>query len=45
MDRAIGEATFFLGPKSKFSQMGNMLQDPKHEKFKVKTEDDISVSP
>jgi hypothetical protein len=30
--------------KSKFSQFEAMLEDPKSEKYKVKTEDDITVS-
>lgn len=37
-----GEVIFFLGMKSKFSQFEAMLEDPKSEKYKVKTEDDIT---
>jgi len=43
-DRVVGEVTFFLGKKSKFTQFGDMLLDPENDQYKVKSEDDIAVS-
>lgn len=41
-DRAVGEVGFFLGNKSKFTQFSQIIKNPKGEKFKVQSEDDIA---